>query len=530
MEVVALANGATATLSLTVTVAGASPVVAARVIASDLTDPAPANDSATLTLTPPEIIVRPGCNLVHAIIAANTDAPSDGCPAGQGADLIVLAAGSTHTLITAYESPADGATGLPSITSDITIAGNGATVIRAGGAPDFRLFRVPAAGSLTLRDLTLRGGSSTQSGGGLVALGGRVALHGARVESGIAPNGGGVASLSGDVSLSASTVTDNTAINGAGIYAAGGTLNLVYSTVSGNRVEPSDRAEFGGGIYANATLTITRGTLAGNTAGDGGGLVTLVTAALDDVTVSANSASLGFGGIDNRGTLTPRAAKVIQQRLRRAGGGMGKGLLQLGTLTVTGATVSGNRASEGGGVASWGAATIDSSTVASNLALTGGGLMNRGPATIASSTFSANAVEHALGNLSVDASTIVGAALRSMAAARVTGSIVPQCAGAIADGGGNVGCFTAGVDPVLGPLADNGGSTATHAPLPRAALRSSLPPPARLSISPASRGPPTATVTAPRYATSVRSTRPRRRRSPVLRRRSRRSPRRRPRR
>jgi hypothetical protein len=64
-------------------------------------------DAATIT-------VRGACTLVHAIRAANTDRASGSCPAGQGADTIVLPVNSTHTL-TQVDNSTYGPAGLPVI-------------------------------------------------------------------------------------------------------------------------------------------------------------------------------------------------------------------------------------------------------------------------------------------------------------------------------------------------------------------------------------------------------------------------------
>ncbi len=63
--------------------------------------------------------------------------------------------------LTAVDNVTDGANGIPSITSDITIVGNGAIIERGSGAPAFRLFHVAANGSLTLEDLTVSGGNAS---------------------------------------------------------------------------------------------------------------------------------------------------------------------------------------------------------------------------------------------------------------------------------------------------------------------------------------------------------------------------------
>src|SRR5262249_6776457 len=159
-------------------------------------DPIAGNDIASIKLPPPEIVVGAGCNLVSAIVAANTDAPAGTCPAGRGADTIVLPAGSTQGLAAVYEN-ADGDTGLPSITSDITILGSGDTIAPSAGAPAFRLFRVAANGVLALRDVRLKGGSESKRGGAIFVAGGRLSMENASVEDSIAPSGGGIAASNG---------------------------------------------------------------------------------------------------------------------------------------------------------------------------------------------------------------------------------------------------------------------------------------------------------------------------------------------
>jgi hypothetical protein len=72
------------------------------------------------------------CTLVDAITAANTDTATGGCPAGSGADTLVLSPGSTLTLMDPINTPY-GPTGLPVVSSVITIAGQGSTLGRAGG-------------------------------------------------------------------------------------------------------------------------------------------------------------------------------------------------------------------------------------------------------------------------------------------------------------------------------------------------------------------------------------------------------------
>jgi hypothetical protein len=88
------------------------------------------------------------CTVANAIRSANT---------GNGADTLVLAPNSTHTLTT-VEDPTYGPTGLPLVRSEITIAGNDSTIERGAGAPEFRILAVGDTGNLMLQALTLSGG------------------------------------------------------------------------------------------------------------------------------------------------------------------------------------------------------------------------------------------------------------------------------------------------------------------------------------------------------------------------------------
>ncbi|MDQ2996607.1 MAG: hypothetical protein M3R61_06070, partial [Chloroflexota bacterium] len=65
--------------------------------------------------------------LINAIQSAN---------AAAGADTITLPAGCIYPL-TGVNNSVDGANGLPDITTDITIEGNGATITRDSEAPSF---------------------------------------------------------------------------------------------------------------------------------------------------------------------------------------------------------------------------------------------------------------------------------------------------------------------------------------------------------------------------------------------------------
>ncbi|MCI5132518.1 MAG: hypothetical protein D3904_13645, partial [Candidatus Electrothrix sp. EH2] len=204
------------------------------------------------------------CTLPHAIIAANTDAPSGGCPAGCGDDTITL---ETDVTLTAA---------LPEITSPITIEGQGHTIDGNGG--DWSVLTITEDGDLTLNETAVTGADHTSGGGG------------------------GIFNVS-TLTLNDSTVRDNsTALTGGGIYSLG-TLILNNSTVSGNSAGGS-----GGGIDNDSSVTtvvLSNSTVSDNDAGaDGGGIVSMGPVTLTGCTVSENHATLNGGGVYGLGMIT----------------------------------------------------------------------------------------------------------------------------------------------------------------------------------------------------------------------------------
>jgi len=178
--------------------------------------------------------------LITAINTAN---------ANPGPDIINLAPGGTYTLTVVNNGAPgpginDGSTGLPAITSQITINGNGATIQRssAAGIADFRIFRITSPGDLTLDGVTIRGGKGFNGGGLLIDIGATLRLMN-------------------------STVTENGGAEGGGIFNFRGTLAIVNSTISHNT---GFGGRTGGGILtfqvAAASTTIVNSTIFENVA------------------------------------------------------------------------------------------------------------------------------------------------------------------------------------------------------------------------------------------------------------------------
>ena len=157
-------------------------------------------------------------------------------------------------------------------------------------------------------------------------------------------------------------------------------------TISGNN--NSHVFQIGVGITVDMSgLTISNGKGSG-----GGGIVNLGTLTITNSTVSGNTANppANGGGISNGGTLTLTNSTVSGN----TAGGEGGGIFTNGTLTLTNSTVSGNTAVEGGGggIRMGGdKLTITNSTVSDNTAVEGGGiLLAFGANSITNSTVSDN--------------------------------------------------------------------------------------------------------------------------------------------
>ena len=102
------------------------------------------------------------CTLINAIATANTGTATGGCTGGTaGADTVYLGA---NVALTAANNNTYGPTGLPVVTSAITIEGNGhgnrAGIVRRRR---FASWRWAGGGNLTLNSATVSGGLSTGS-------------------------------------------------------------------------------------------------------------------------------------------------------------------------------------------------------------------------------------------------------------------------------------------------------------------------------------------------------------------------------
>jgi predicted outer membrane repeat protein len=162
-------------------------------------------------------------------------------------------------------------------------------------------------------------------------------------------------------------------------------------------------------VAANATvalsgLTISKGNapvapaqIAG--AGEGGGILNHGTLTVSGCTVSNNYAPFYGGGIYNDGTATV-SNTTVSANVASAGGMPGSwrggGIYNDGRLTVTGGTISGNSSDLGGGIFNADTITVSGCTIFGNsVDDVGGGIYNAGTMTVSGCYVQNNAAYYA---------------------------------------------------------------------------------------------------------------------------------------
>ncbi|HEY1855219.1 MAG TPA: choice-of-anchor Q domain-containing protein [Solirubrobacterales bacterium] len=388
--------------------------------------------------------------ILAALPAAATAAPAvtttaDGGPGSLREAVALAAPGETITIPSgSYKL----VLGELTIAKSLTLAGAGAkTTILEGGGASRVIDATNAAAEVTISDLTIRGG---------------------HVHTGIA-EGGGIFSQAGHLTLLRDTITENTS-DATSPGAAGGIADGGGVTVH---------------LETNAALTVRDSTITGNVANasgdtgkpggiaEGGGLYVRFSGAVEvsGSTISGNQALTRGGGIATGGgvffsdnsqpgslSTSTLSGNLAESGSDASGGGGfiitgGPYPFALDRVTATGnSSVSGNGMGEGGGLSLGGSANgavrMIASTLAGNAANNGGNLgagseLSIGDTVI--STGSGNAgKENCEGAAGI---TSLGFNLDSL----------DECDFHAAGDRVNL-------DPKLGPLADNGGPTATMLP------------------------------------------------------------------
>lgn len=231
--------------------------------------------SITVTTTADELNSDGDCSLREAIRSANQNISVDKCATGAAVDTINLP-GGTFTLSIAGTNEDFAATGDLDLTESVNINGAGLnTTINANGLD--RVFHI-VSGTANLSALTVSGGSTSGSGGGLLVNSiATLTLNNVTVRNNTATDGGGLYNA-GNGTVNNSTINSNTAISDGGGVRNDFALALNNSTISGNQAGDS-----GGGLFnfgassavltlSNITVTNNRADSDSNGSGTGGGL------------------------------------------------------------------------------------------------------------------------------------------------------------------------------------------------------------------------------------------------------------------
>ena len=432
-----------------------------------------------------------GTTLRDAIDQANTDS---------GQDQITFSVSGTITLT------AD----LPAITEAVHVNGPGATGLTIDGADTFRVFELyhvaASEGTVEITGLTITHGNA--NGNFDAGSGGAIQLYTsdadmlvqdvALTDNYSRADGGAIQLFraSGDIVVDRVTFTDNYASEeGGGLYFYGSgsaSLTVSNSTFSGNH-----SGNDGGGIFVRsdgaATVTVSDSTITDNLSdGDGGGICSFygIRMTVERTTVDGNEAtgSRKGGGIAVYGSdsFVLVNSTVSNNTAGYAGGGL---YVNSYDNRIVQSTISGNTADKGGAmfVGRFAGLDVEMSTITGNTASgdvdgiwvwAGEAIssVSTAPGRRGGSSVRPSVVTNPTGTLSLIGSIVAGngdldvgsysapPAIEVLALASVVGAVEPINVVVTDEGGSQLD--VAAADLHLGPLADNGGPTKTHALLP----------------------------------------------------------------
>ena len=246
-------------------------------------------------------------------------------------------------------------------TTDILNANSNHTGTSPADAPTtkHRIFNVETGQTLTLEQLTLKGGKGAVAGngGGAIYAEGTLIMTDCTVTGNETAYGNGGGIFAGDALtmtrciVDNNTVSDNSGVGGGGLYIhVTGTHTMTNCQIGNNTAKYGE----GGGIYAKGTLTMTGGSVTGNKTeqSHGGGIFVEGTLTMTGGSVTGNQAQANAkgGGIYAAGTLIMTGVAVTTNETVNGEGG---GIYTTGTLTMADCTLTGNKAVNnkiGGGV------------------------------------------------------------------------------------------------------------------------------------------------------------------------------------
>ena len=323
------------------------------------------------------------------------------------------------------------------------------------------------------------------------SVAGEITLRAAVMESNAYPGSDTIILPSGTYVLSLAGAGEDRAVSGdLDIAHIAGSLTIRGAGATSTVID-ADGLDRVFEIFAGSTVRFEDLTITGGyTADYGGGIANRGVLVLDRVTVAGNvSEGQSGAGIFNYSVLDVYESTISSNHLpSSSGGGAGIGNYYYSSLTVSSSTIFGNTSSYyAGGImtAAGGTFGMTNSTVSGNTSeRSGAGLFLNGSVTIVNSTITANESTGSSfgtgGGIYANAAsvslmnTLVAGNSAAAGSLDVTGGFSSQGGNLIGDGtgasgfshgvnGDQIGTGSSPIDPLLGPLADNGGMTATHA-------------------------------------------------------------------
>ena len=240
------------------------------------------------------------------------------------------------------------------VSSQVAIDGGGQITLSGGNAT--RLFTVSTGARLELRNITLSNGYAATGDGGAIRSNGALHLVNATFRDNRTTEEGGSGGAivsTGPVTAINSRFENNRAANGGAVYLrfAGG-VGTFAGTVFKNNYTLSATNGWGGAIllWDGAQLTASGCKFDGNSARFGGALhnsFNNVTVAIERSLLVANEAILGGGVYQKLGTLMITDSIISANNANWYGGGL---YAEGGVISFLGSTLVGNIAGTGGGI------------------------------------------------------------------------------------------------------------------------------------------------------------------------------------
>ncbi|MDA1230707.1 MAG: cadherin domain-containing protein, partial [Planctomycetota bacterium] len=255
------------------------------------------------------------------------------------------------------------------------------------------------------------------------------------------------------------TGAGTTTINANGIdrvfETRSGTLNLSGVTIQGGNA--SITSKDGGGLMVGSGTfaTVTNTVFTGNSARSGGAISNDGTLTLTNVSIKGNNSTQFGGGIASVGTSATLVGVTVSNNTTT--GSRGGGIYTIGgTFSATNVTISGNSsATNGGGISATSTVALQNVTITNNSASNGSGVFAD-----PTSSISVRNTIVAGNNGSAD---LGGSAAFTSQGNNLIGNKGTSTGFTNGVNADQVGTAATPINPLLGALQNNGGSTLTHA-------------------------------------------------------------------